>query len=198
MVKVTRQILIFVVVGLALLFIGFELGLTISGYQVFALLLGLAVLGAVVWLYLRKSNPLSDIEAAEKVARQFWKRRTNEDLQKVDDSGTGNYIGEIKHFAFRFLRLGGVRANKRVVIVIEHTGGRYAVADWDDNPDTKLWDDPFDRVQGFILRTGAPMKDPPLRYLERAIPSIKGPPLRAPGPEPGSLDDEAQRLQGKK
>ena len=154
-----------------LAFIGFEIGLSMSGGQIWALIIFIGVMGLLFYFLLQTGKRGSTMEAAKQFAADFWKKNYGEELSREDAMGVKGCFGnEATFYGFKLKRQGGPKAGQFVVINVERTPGGFDIAKFSDKPTPDEIEDPFKILDGFLFRTPVATAEPMPKYLANQLP----------------------------
>lgn len=163
------QNLIFFLIGIVLLlaFIGFEVGISMSGNQMWAIILFILVMGVLFYFLLQKGKHSTVMEAAKKFAVDYWYRETKEELSRDEEQGFEGYFDrETPLFGFSFKKISGSRP---VVIIVKKTAAGFDIAKYKEKPTSEEVADPFRIFEGVMFRSPVPTDLMP-KYFANQLP----------------------------
>ena len=140
-----------------LAFVGFEIGLSMSGNQVLAILFFLIVMAVLFYFLLQKGKKGTEMEAATEAAVNYWKRTYGEELSRDGSLKLKTCFKDGVFYGFRLRRLTGPKSGQFACIVVEKNPSGFNVAKDSDQPTPEELADPFKLLDGFLFRTPVPI-----------------------------------------
>ena len=118
-------------------------------------------------IYYRRTS-VDMMKKAWERASSFWYNFRGERLDTLYAKGYRRYFGDAPFYAFKVRRAPkGERAGQWLVIVVDMSGNKPQIADWDDKPDDEKLENPFKDISKYFAGAPSPSVKPELEPLLR-------------------------------
>lgn len=168
--------LLLVVAALAFaLFIGYAIGLTISGNQAIALLTFFVAVALILFfMWMRHGKFQDDFVRAKEYAVKSWnEQNSNEKLTREDWEGIVPKFGQDRVYIFKMKRASQIKAGHHAMIAVSAAERGFEILWMNDAPTPEQIKDPVKAVEMYLHATPVATKEVYPKYLDQLGPPRK-------------------------